>query len=297
MTTSTEDQVMEPPPQQTIELPDLAPFSLAVHREPDRYISWAIRNLGVWEPLETRLVCHVLERGDTFVDVGANLGWFAVMAAYCVGRDGAVFAIEPEPRNFDLLRHNLELNHLEQVVALRAAAGASEGAALLHRSADNLGDHRLYASPGVGDPIEVEQIRLDRILESVDRPLDLVKIDCQGAEPAVLEGLGQRLYEDQPMLILEFWPFGLEASGVGTARFFELLGTLEGELFVIDDQRDRLVRTDVADLHARSRAELAPAAGGHQDLFLLPSRYPIGKIRPLLVPSTARLDPNEERAG
>ena len=71
--------------------------SLHVHGETDRYISRRLREDGIWEPYETTLVLAALQPGDVFVDVGANIGYYPVIAAGRVGRDGAVFAFEPDP--------------------------------------------------------------------------------------------------------------------------------------------------------------------------------------------------------
>ena len=74
-----------------------------------------------WEPEETKLVSRLLEEGDVFVDVGANLGYFTLIASDAVGKTGRVFAFEPEPNNFSLLQKNVEVNKCANVCCERKA--------------------------------------------------------------------------------------------------------------------------------------------------------------------------------
>ena len=90
-------------------------LQLYVHGEQDQFVSRRIREHGVWEPYETSLVLRLLQPGDVFVDVGANIGYFSVLAASLVGDAGKVFAFEPDPDNFQLLCANAELNGLDEL--------------------------------------------------------------------------------------------------------------------------------------------------------------------------------------
>ena len=79
--------------------------------------------------------------------MGANIGYFTVLSAALVGKEGRVYAFEPEPANFALLQHNLELNGVQQrVTACEAALSDRRGRSRLYLSDDNLGDHQ--ATPG-----------------------------------------------------------------------------------------------------------------------------------------------------
>ena len=125
-------------------------LKLQLHDERDRFVSRRIREDGIWEPFETSLVLASLSPGAVFVDVGANIGYFTVLAADRVGDSGAVFAFEPDPENFSLLQANLKLNGVRrQVEAVRAALSEEEGEGGLYLSEDNLGDHQIY-SDGAG---------------------------------------------------------------------------------------------------------------------------------------------------
>ena len=78
------------------------------HSEQDLFVSRRIREEGFWEPHETSLILELLQPGDTFLDVGANIGYFSILAAAAVGDAGHVIAYEPDPENYRLLQTNVE---------------------------------------------------------------------------------------------------------------------------------------------------------------------------------------------
>ena len=119
------------------------------HGEQDLFVSRRIREEGIWEPHETSLILDLLQPGDTFLDVGANIGYFSILAAAAVGEAGSVMAYEPDPENYRLLQANVELNALRpRVISTAAALSDANGEGRLYLSADNLGDHQVYAGDG-----------------------------------------------------------------------------------------------------------------------------------------------------
>jgi FkbM family methyltransferase len=183
---------------------------------------------GVWAPEITRLVRARVRRGMTFVDVGAHVGYFTVLAAKLVGPSGAVFAFEPHPRNFKLLSANTRRNGLENVKCFPFAVSDSEGDAELFEAESNTGDHRLYRSDdGYRRALRVRTVRLDSVSE-IRTPVGFVKIDVQGQEPAVMRGMEGLLRSSPDAIVaLEFWPYGLRQTGVdprGALGFYRGLG-------------------------------------------------------------------------
>ncbi len=181
-----------------------------------------IARARLWEPIETRWILDRLRPGDTFVDVGANVGYFTLLAARAVGEEGRVFAFEPDPDNFELLARNIELNHLTNVVPVQRAVSDRCGPAQLYLSERNKGDHRIFPAGERRDSIEVLTVSLDSYLG--DEPdVDVVKIDTQGAEVPVLLGMGSILRWSPPALVVEFWPKGLAGCGATGSQLLRLL--------------------------------------------------------------------------
>jgi FkbM family methyltransferase len=179
---------------------------------------------SVWSPGLTRLVRSSLRRGMRFVDIGAHVGYFTVLAGKLVGPGGVVWAFEPHPRNFALLLANVQRNGIGNARCFPLAVGAATGPAELFEAPGNSGDHRLYASyDEERHAVPVEAVALDDVHE-IRRPVDFVKVDVQGVEEAALRGM-RDLLEASPeaTVVVEYWPYGIARAGgdpAGALAFF-----------------------------------------------------------------------------
>jgi len=118
---------------------------MRVHNDThDRMISATLQRDHIWEAYETQLTLRHLQRGDVYVDVGANIGYYTLVAAQRVGVTGKVIAYEPDPDNFALLKANVERNNLSNVTLFPFALHDTGGEGQLFLSGDNFGDHRIY---------------------------------------------------------------------------------------------------------------------------------------------------------
>lgn len=171
-----------PPAEPVLDVSTAAGLLLLPHG--DRMITRVLSEEGVWEGVETSWLLATLRPGHTFVDVGAHVGYFSVLASKLVGGAGAVIAIEPEARNVDLLRRNLVRNGCTNSIVVPFAAHSRGGWMSLALDEENRGGHRLVM-PGETSTI-VQCVRLDDVLP---RKVDLVKIDAQGYDHEIVEGL------------------------------------------------------------------------------------------------------------
>jgi FkbM family methyltransferase len=203
--------------------------------------------------------------------VGANLGYFTVLAAAWVGSGGHVYAFEPEPRNFALLEANVALNGLaSRVTARRAALADRSGAGQLSLHADNLGDHQLVSQPDAAS-IEVQVLAGADWFGDRESRLDVVKIDVQGAEHAVVEGLLPLLAASGPRLriLLELTPRALRAAGSSGAELIETLTTLKLPFFIVDHIEHRLAPTTADELATWcANLDAYPDDAGFMNIFL-----------------------------
>ncbi len=191
---------------------------------------WAGR---LWEKTETTWFLSSLRPGDVVVDVGANVGYYTVLAGLLVGDTGRVYAFEPDPQNFELLRRNVALNGLHNVILENKAASNEAGQLSLYLDEENKGDHRIYQPEGEQRrSIDVEAVRLDDYFEGVEDSVDFVKIDTQGAEFAILEGaLGILARSPGLVMAVEYSPEGLAGFGASGGDLVDLLETLDLEMF------------------------------------------------------------------
>jgi FkbM family methyltransferase len=181
-----------------------------------------------YEPGTTRLVEVLLRPGMTFVDVGANIGYYTVLASRLVGPQGKVYAFEPHPAIYPVLRRNIEANGCTNVIALPLAASNRPGSRPFAE---------VTARPYWEGAIEVEAISLDEFVLREGWPrVDLIKVDVDGGEPEVVEGMRSLLARSPAVrLIIEFWPAGLRQRGVRAERFLQSLCDLGFRMRIIGD--------------------------------------------------------------
>ncbi|MCX2981718.1 FkbM family methyltransferase [Halieaceae bacterium IMCC14734] len=227
-----------------------AGLRLYVHEKTDIHVSRQIREHGIWEAFETELVVRLLGPGQCFLDVGANIGYYSVLAAHLVGPQGRVVAFEPEPANFALLQDNIQLNQLTQATAVAAALAATSGTARLHLNLENRGDHQLFPQDETRESLQVQLLNGAEYLSTHGLLPDLVKIDTQGAESAVVAGLMPVLKTVGAglRLIVELTPAALRAADSSGRELVELLAQLGLPFHIIDHIEHRLVATPEADL-------------------------------------------------
>ncbi len=172
---------------------------------------------GLYEPPVTRVFQRHLSRGGVVVDVGSNWGYFSLVAAAAVGAPGCVLALEPDPRQFAALSGNVELNGFTQVTPVCVAASSSSGQTTLAGYAEtdaNRGVSRLANAASSGPVFTVPCTTVDA-LTSAYACVDLIKIDVEGAEDAVLEGMRDGLSAGRyRVIVLELHPDLLRARGV-----------------------------------------------------------------------------------
>jgi FkbM family methyltransferase len=156
--------------------------------------------------VQEAMVRH-LGRGGVFYDIGANLGFFAMLGAHLAGlHEGHVYAFEAAPENAEAIRHNAELNAIPNITVIAKAVSSHAGRGRLQvvddqswSKLEEYGEH-----PNTEQVIEVELVAIDDLVGSGELPPPtLVKIDVEGAEIAVLEGMRQTIARHQPAIICE----------------------------------------------------------------------------------------------
>jgi FkbM family methyltransferase len=194
---------------------------------------------GIYEPEITEYIDSHLEQGMTFVDVGANFGFFSMIAGSKVGENGTVISIEPEPKNFALLQKNIHTNgYQNRTKMLPIALSQKEGTATLFVDDQNVGNHSLAQSniKSGTHAVTVCMRRLDDVCrENGIDTIDMMKIDTQGAELQVLLGATELLPKTQTILF-ECWPYGMIQMGDRPEELFTLLSTYGFSLLSIDNR-------------------------------------------------------------
>jgi FkbM family methyltransferase len=212
-------------------------------------LSWALFVDGHFEPNQFAFLGSVLRRGMTFVDVGANDGLYGLFAAKRVGPTGTVVGMEPSLREYTRLNQNLLLNQFNQIRSVRAAAWRDDGEMTLRVAEDAHAGHNtlgqfVYKTAVVSDEV-VRTVRLDTLTGELGvEQVDVVKIDAEGAETAVVQGAAKLIERDHPVLLMEVSDSQLRTLG---SSQHELLGLIRGwgyELYTFDETSGRPVRAE-----------------------------------------------------
>lgn len=205
---------------------------------PRRFVHHYIRN--EYEPVTYRMFVETIRPGMTVVDVGAHVGFYTVAASAAVGAAGRVYGVEPTPENARYLRQNVLLNRRENVTILQCAAGATAETRAFHLtgSSDSNG---LYPHPltATAEMIEVDVVPLDALL---DPPVHLVKIDAEGAEIEVLDGMkGLIAASDALTVCVEWNPACLRNAGQSPLMLPERLRELGFHDVQVINDADRTI--------------------------------------------------------
>jgi len=202
-----------------------------------------------------------IRKGDTVIDIGANIGVFTLFFREAVGSRGRVFAFEPGPENVAILRKNIKLSGYRNVTVLDKAVGENSGKLKLFLSDYSAGDHRIYDPAAVLDRmpqgaiydklahkdgrehIEVSVVSLDDFASKIDGRINFVKIDVQGAEGGVLRGM-RKILEHPLTILMEFWPAGLTMFGVSAEECLAILSETNFSFFEIEGGTTKAVTAD-----------------------------------------------------
>lgn len=217
-------------------LVQLADFQLFV-RLNDYTIGAAIARDKQYEPHVTHAIRQILRPGDWFIDVGANIGYFSLLAGTIVGSTGQVIAFEPNPNNCDLIEQSIAANQLANITVHRQAVAESPQTFNLDVAGPNTNGRIIDNSPqavlGMNPPLYVTAVVLDDFLPDLPR-LNLVKMDIEGAEPRALQGMIHLLRRHKPILLLEFSPFLIQVtSHVSPDSFLQTVMELGYRLHIL----------------------------------------------------------------
>jgi len=180
--------------------PDVNGYPMFLLRN-EPYLSVSCRYNHVWEKITTDFVKSNLKEGQTFIDVGASIGYYTVLASKLVGSSGHVIAFEPCSLVFPLLKANLMLNNCTNVRLIEKAATAGKGTAKLFSwgKDSNYIQYSLTNESKVFE--EVETTSLDEEI-SLSEPPQMIKIDVDGGESLVIDGMNRLLQESVPIFII-----------------------------------------------------------------------------------------------
>ena len=198
---------------------------------------------GVLEPGLTSQFRSLVKPGMVVVDVGANIGIHTLDAARLLDGRGRVHSFEPAPRTFEILRDNVQVNgflETNTVMLHEVAVTDKEGQAELSIFPADCGHNTLFADSASSSRITVKTVSLDQVLCHESR-IDIVKIDAEGAEPLILQGMKSIITRNPGIqILLEFAPSHLLRAGFQPKDFLQQIHAMNLCIFRIDDKTGEL---------------------------------------------------------
>lgn len=212
--------------------------------------------LGMYEPRSVALVKRLVRPGMRCLDLGAQTGFYTCLMASLAGPDGHVHAFEPLPASFDLLQRNVRENDFAERVSAHALA-ASDGAGELRGSL--VSNMFVAGEVAGGEPIALRSAAVDDVVMG---PVDFVKMDIEGHEPAALRGMRRLLADHRPVILTEANEYWLRTcAGTSARAYAESLAALGYTLYPADRPATPL-----------DPASLNPDVLDSLDLVALPAR-------------------------
>jgi FkbM family methyltransferase len=205
----------------------------------DDWIQQHIYFLGYFDPMGIRYIKNQLYEGEIFIDIGANVGAYSLVASRLVGRSGKVIAFEPVNTIYQRLSENISLNGLTNIIAEKTAVLDKNSMIDIYLSdRQNMGMSSIFHFDSEsGKSEKVEAVSLDDYTEKrgISR-ISLIKIDIEGSEMLALKGMQRIIERFHPRILIELKEETLALSGYQEKNITDLLVKAGYNKFIIDEQ-------------------------------------------------------------
>jgi len=211
----------------------------------DSFDSLRLSINGVYEKESTEIVKRIIEKGDIVVDVGANIGYYTLLFAKLVGPNGKVYAFEPEPKNFNILKKNIKINGYNNVKLVQKAVSSITGKTKLYIASDNMGSHSMIKNDQK-EIISIDSIRLDDYFHEYKEKIKFIKLDIEGNEMEAIKGMISILKKNSEIKIMtEFNPFMLQKSGIEPKKYLEFLKEFDFKIYFPDKKTSKIIPVNI----------------------------------------------------
>lgn len=192
---------------------------------------------------EIDLLRKYIQKGDTVLDIGANIGFYTKILSQLVGDTGKVYAFEPDKTNYKYLQQNA--GHLKNVIFYNKAVSDKNGVITLYHSDLLNVDHKTYATKNYTSTTEIECVAIDDVVTG--HKVDFIKIDIQGYEYFAFKGMQEVLKKNASLKIIsEFYPHGIKESNVSIETFLNIFREHGFKIYIHESGRmDSLENKDL----------------------------------------------------
>ena len=218
-------------------------------------------NLGlsinpIYGESDTEFVKKVIKKNDIVLDIGANIGYYSLIFAKLVGDSGKVFSFEPESENFKILKKNIEVNGYNNVILEQKIVSNADGKSTLYVS-EKAGSHRIYKPDNYVESLEIESISMDSYIEKNNiKKINFIKIDVEGAELNVLQGI-QKILDSNKHIILftEFSPNQIKSCGLKPVDMINFLTNNKFKIYFTQIKNNKTIFLDFEKIYSLNNYE------------------------------------------
>jgi len=173
-----------------------------------------------YESNTVRMLRENIKKGSIVVDGGANIGFFTLLLSRLVGKDGKVYAFEPDYNNFKILKKNIKINKITNVIVEKKAISDKTGVDELYICPYDISSHVLYDEGKDYSHNEVKTITLDDYFKNID--VDFIKLDIDGSEARAING-AKNVLKKCKLMIVEYVKGRVIAQGYTKDSFYKLI--------------------------------------------------------------------------
>lgn len=196
---------------------------------------------GKHEEFESKCVKKVIKKGDCVLDIGANQGYFSLFFAKLVGENGRIISFEPDSENCKIIEKNIELNNYHNIELNQKAVSNQTGKINMYVGNYRTGN-RIYESDKNRVVIKIESIKLDDFFKDFKNNINFIKIDVEGAEFSVIQGMDEFLKNNKEIIIMsEFFPSLIKKFGKEPIEYLNFLIEKKFTVFHMDE-KDHLLK-------------------------------------------------------
>lgn len=222
---------------------DFGQFKMVLDKT-DLDFSRQVMMLGKYatESHESQIFENQLKKDQTVLDLGANIGYYSLLARSKVGPNGKIFSFEPSEENVSLIKKSIAENRFTNIIVVEAAVSDNDGYSELFLSPFYKSEHSLFeynysSGEHKGNKKKIKLVSIDSFLEKTgDLRVDIIKMDVEGSEKKSLDGMKKTIeFNKRLTLITEFWPQGFVNAGIESKEFLEILISSGFNLYHIDE--------------------------------------------------------------
>ena len=187
------------------------------------------------DAFEISLMKKYIKTGDTVLDIGANIGFYAEILSGIVGEKGNVHCFEPDITNFKHLESRSK--HLPNVTINNKAVSDKTETIKIYTSKKLNVDHRTYKPDEYDQEIDIYAIAVDEYLQSSTSEINFIKMDIQGFEMSAVKGMTKTLQSPNLKMLSEFWPYGMRKAGTSVLDYFYFLKQYNFYIYLIENNQ------------------------------------------------------------